>query len=1355
MHIKRLLVNVVVTGLLLSNVFGTQVNKPDKVTLWLDNFDKLELNQDRYNGWGIPGDPHAVSVTGKDGVMSLTETGKRNYSNIQRYVSYDLRKSAFPFLQIKFNAGPGKINISNASTGGQNFIQGLRGQALFSVDLRKTSGLPLKKTGKFCISMTLFGPNGRKPGQKVNIDWMRMVSGSDDTIDVTLDDRQKKGEPGYGYISVGDRIRFNLNTSEACNAVKFSIIDSRNGKPLTLDGRTEFIAETDADNNGRGWSVDVQVTEKSQKNFKTWYERKGKINTGATRTFIEAKLKGGKFARLAGVMSYGFDLSKTAITPAGTQKLLAGKVLLETNFDTSKKDGWKPITGENWVRKDGLFGDLSDSPGPDGLGVWAVNGAAWWNDYKFSADMAQELDGVGSVFLGIRFQDPSNYYALEWLALGKTDDIRLIRCKDGNRYVIATSEGHKLDKFPFNLAIAVSGDYLTGFVNNKPVVTGFAGDFAKGGIAFGEMGRKVLIDNAKVERIVSKSKESSFLRNCKFKYGLKPRYFLRNTGKMSIPFVIKNSSDKAFKKLAVSIALVEYSDDHKPSLSSEQTFFQTINHKIASLEPGKSETINFDIDTRLLKPGEYQFKTQVSLPREGLARDEVLNIGIARNWNPERFNYFTWNIPRTEEDLKDYTSHGFTMGIGGGRATPLDWKYNGKPIPPEAIVKRQGGKDKGGSFHKLDLCLKYGFIGGTNLLSSFGKAFPDDVYGLNRRGKKEFKTKLPLPYNKKFHDFSVNLAETYALNYKDYQAYQLININTETENHNHPDFSEQGMKFTKKDFGESTPEKAQNSYAAPYTEFKGMAKNGIIDDNNLFLRFYRWFWLRGEGFNTMAIDMKKAVKKVAPNMLVFHEPAARMPFIRDRHDGMNPWEWTYTAPNSLTLTYKIEVLRAMAEPGNDKIINYVQILWKKWVAGDRDLCPSTAIIRLGLLNSASRPVYGVGHWNTNWMRKKQHSDRWEGIKELNDNFLKPLGPVLNNLKKDTPRKVAMLVSSTDQLFAAKFRGTWKMDTAFSAWYEAFSRAGLPMDIIFEETVAEGGLKKYGALFIPFGEVISRSAYDKINAFAKSGGKVVADCNLAYKIPGAAILKTNLDHMAWPKWGWYQVRHGSGVKAPERIKLMGKTVDEIKHVFAAFRAQLPQADSNWLLINQREWQGIRYIYAINDHRSAGNVGKKWGIMLENGEPLTASITLPKSAGQVNVYDLAAHKKIATKLKNGSISWTSDYAPASAKLFALLPQAIANTELKVTKQVKRGKAFTVDVKITDTAGKLIKALIPIQITIKDGQGAVSSYSDSFAVKDGSFKLSGIIALNDTGGTWSVNVKNLADGTSTTRYFKVPLR
>ena len=1348
---KKLFITAMAMVLMFGSLFGDEISKPDKKTLWIDNFDKLQLNKDRYNGWGRPRGLESVSVTGKDGAMVFKETGKGTYAHLQRYLPYDLRKDGYPFLQIKMLKSPGWTSLSNASTGGQMFINKLRGPCLLSIDLRRTSGLSRKKTGKFCLSMVVTGPRGHKPGKEVKIDWMRMISDSNDTIDVSLDDKQKKGEAGQGFVSIGDRLRLNLNTSEICNSVKFRIVVGRTGKPLKIDGRTEFIATSDADKNGRVWSVDIPVSNKSEKKFKTWYERKGKINNGSSKVYVEALIDGGDYPRIVGMVPYGFDLTSNAITPAAIKKMMAGQVLLETKFDGKPNDGWKPVAGDQWVRKNGSFGDLSDNEGPDGYGVWASNGKSWWDDYKFSADMTHEFDGVGSVFLVVRFQDPKNYYALEWLAKGKTDDLKLIRCKDGKRYIIATSEGHKLDKFPFKLAIAISGDYLIGSVNGKPVVTGFAGDFAKGRIALGEMGRKVLIDNAKVERIVSKRKESRFLRNCKLEYGLKPKYFLRNTGKMSIPFKLSNKSDKPFEHVNLSIDMVEENDDPK-SEAPEKSLFKPINKQIAKLEAGKTITVNFDIDTKLLKPAEYQLRTQVGIPREGLVRDEIFPVGIARNWNPERFNYFTWNLPHNDQLIKDYVDHGFTMGIGGGRATPLDWKYKGNPVPPEMIPKRRGGKGPS-KYHILDLCLKHGFIGGTNLQASFGKIFPDDVYGLNTNGKKTFKTKLPVPNNKKFRDFNIKMAETYARQNKDYQAYRLMNMNTETEYHNHPDFSEEGKKFTKNSFGAPAPKGAISSYSMPQEIIKKAVKNGIIEDDNEYMRFYRWFWLKGEGYNTMAIDMKKAINKVAPEILVFHDPSERMPFIRDRNDGINPWDWTYTVPNSLTLTYKIETIRAMAEPGNDKIVNYVQILWKQWTANDKNLCPSATIIRLGLLNSASRPVYAVGHWHSSWMRKKAHLDRWEAVKDLNDNFFKPMGPVLNNLKKDTPRKIAMMVSSTNQMFATKFTGYWRVATAMSAWYEAFSRAGLPLDIIFEESVVEGGLKKYKALFIPFGEVISRSAYNKINEFAKGGGQVVTDHNLTYKIPGATKFKGNFDHMVWPKWGWYQVRHGSGVKAAERIKIMWKNVAEVENVFAAFRKEVPTANSKWLLINQREWQGIRYIYAINDHRSAGAIGKKWGIILENGEPLTASIKLPKGSDKVHIYDLAAHTKVKTTIKNGTVSWSSDYAPASAKLFALLPQEIASTRVAVPKQTERGKSFAIDVMVIDAAGKPIKGLIPIQVTIKDGQGSVSDYSDYYAVKDGKFTMNGIIAINDTGGTWCVKVKNLANGTVTTKYFKVP--
>ena len=1329
------------------------VRSPRSGVLWEESFDQLELHENRHDGWGNLKEPPGASLTVKNGILTLRETSDRSYWSIQRYVPYDLRENGAPYLHLCLAEGAGKAAIGNASTGGMGFVDGMFGPGLFSVDLRCCKGLSRTKPGAYALSFMVFGPRDRTPGPEVRIDWIRTDSSPSDLVEVTLEDEQKEGEAGFGYVSIGDRLRFDLNTSEQVDAVSFRILVGRTGKPLNIDRRIEFPGVTDPDAKGRVWSASVPVTRASDTTFKTWYEKKGKIVSGCGRTHVVARVKGGAHARLLGRMPYGFDLTAKAVSPQTVAELLAGKELLNTNFDTPAPDGWRPVAGENWVRLRGRFGDLSDSPGPENLGVWATNGEAWWDDYRFTAEMAEELDGAGSVFLAVRFQDPANYYALEWQASRK-DTLRLVRCKDGNRYTIGESEGHTLNTFPFTLAVAVSGDFLAGYLNGQQVVTGFAGDFEKGGIALGEMGRKVLVDNVHVERLVTRTKRSRFFRDFHFDYALKPRYFLRDTGPLEFPFSVRNTGDAPFERAHVRIEFGDVFDNPVHEGADAAPYFPLVAREIDTLAPGQEMTVHFSIDTRLLKAGEYLLKTQASVPREGLVRDEVVRIGIARNWNPERFNYFTWGLPRTEEALEDYAEHGHTMGIAGGRATPLDWEHGGNPVPESARPERSGPKTEKSSFHQFDLCLKYGILGGTNLQSNHGNFFPPEVYGVNRIGKDEKPTRLPLPYAPAFHDFSVNFARTHAKQYGAYPAYRLMNINTETENHNQPDFSPLGLKRVREEFGADIPEGCENMYAFPHTKMPGLADNGVIDDDHPVLRFYRWFWLKGEGFNALAIDMCKAVNEENPDILVFHDPAERMPFVRDRHDGIDPWDWTYTTPNPLTLPFKIEAIRGFAEPGNDHIVNYVQVLWKRWTAGAVDLCPSAAVIRLGLLHSSSRPVYAVGHWNTGWMTRTQNRDRWEAVENLYQTFWKPLGPVLTNLKEDAPREVAFLVSHTNQLFAETFRGTWRVESALSAWHEAFLRAGLPVDVMYEETVAEGGLKRYKALFIPFGEVISRSAHEQIVAFAEAGGRVVADHNLGYTVPNVVSVRNDMDHMVWPQWGWYRLRHGDGVTAAQRVEHMWAAVEEISTLFSEECSRIPTADDPWLVVNERRWRGTRYIYAVNDKRSAGWVGKRWQAILEQGEPLHAGIKAP--AGQVAaVYDLTAQREVNTASIGGNLVWEDDFAPASAKLYALLPQRVERLELVVPETAERGKPFTIVARVLDKSGACVQGLVPIRLTLRDGQGARSEYSDTFAAKDGVVTVNGWIALNDTGGTWSVKVRELATGGVARAHFRVPPR
>jgi hypothetical protein len=103
-----------------AHVYGDEKLNPEPGVLWSDDFEALELHTNRHDGWGL-GNPPQTSMTVKDGIVSVKEIGDRTYSHAQRYIPFDLvtNGQGFPFLKMKLAKGPGRMGVSNASTGGQ------------------------------------------------------------------------------------------------------------------------------------------------------------------------------------------------------------------------------------------------------------------------------------------------------------------------------------------------------------------------------------------------------------------------------------------------------------------------------------------------------------------------------------------------------------------------------------------------------------------------------------------------------------------------------------------------------------------------------------------------------------------------------------------------------------------------------------------------------------------------------------------------------------------------------------------------------------------------------------------------------------------------------------------------------------------------------------------------------------------------------------------------------------------------------------------------------------------------------------------------------------------------------------
>ncbi|MBR4219760.1 MAG: hypothetical protein IKR81_01315, partial [Victivallales bacterium] len=88
----------------------------------------------------------------------------------------------------------------------------------------------------------------------------------------------------------------------------------------------------------------------------------------------------------------------------------------------------------------------------------------------------------------------------------------------------------------------------------------------------------------------------------------------------------------------------------------------------------------------------------------------------------------------------------------------------------------------------------------------------------------------------------------------------------------------------------------------------------------------------------------------------------------------------------------------------------------------------------------------------------------------------------------------------------------------------------------------------------------------------------------------------------------------------------------------------------------------------------------------------------------------------------------------------------------KEVAKGAAFTVDVKVLDNAGAPVKAILPLEITLTDAKGTTLPGSGFVVAPDGAFTLNQTAATNMAAGTVALTVKDLASGLTSATTFNV---
>lgn len=548
-----------------------------------------------------------------------------------------------------------------------------------------------------------------------------------------------------------------------------------------------------------------------------------------------------------------------------------------------------------------------------------------------------------------------------------------------------------------------------------------------------------------------------------------------------------------------------------------------------------------------------------------------------------------------------------------------------------------------------------------------------------------------------------------------------------------------------------------------YREIPDFPGDRIVPDDYPLLVFYRWFWHHGDAWNVLHTKVHDGLRSAGrTDLRTYYDPAVRVPSLWGSGGNVDDiGQWTYTYPDPIKIGQATDELMAMADgrPGQ-QAIKGTQIIWyRKWTTGspedetklapwERDHQADASYItiapdhlREAFWCKIARPIKGISYHGWSSLvevgdNKKAyrftHPESQHVLAQLVRDVVRPLGPALRQIP-DRPADVALLESFTSQMFA--HRGCWGWSNGWEAQMDMILQyAQLQPRIVYEQTIERDGLDQYKVLVMPHCDVLPWGVYEKIAAWQRRGGIIVADEELAPALAPDIVVRS-FERSAKADQGKAQL-----LDAAKRLR---QELDESYRRYA-------ESDTPDVVVRFRRWGSTDYLFAINDRREFGDYVGHHGIVMEKGLPQSATITIRRPRG--HVYDLVAHEPVKTDTSSDGLRINASFGPGGGRLFMITERPIDAMWIEAPAHVERGKRLTVNVTVADDAGKPIDAVVPVRIELLDPQGRAAERSGPYATVGGKVSARFDLAPNDLAGEWNARASELASGNTSHREIAV---
>ncbi|MFZ2277663.1 MAG: LamG domain-containing protein [Prosthecobacter sp.] len=765
---------------------------------------------------------------------------------------------------------------------------------------------------------------------------------------------------------------------------------------------------------------------------------------------------------------------------------------------------------------------------------------------------------------------------------------------------------------------------------------------------------------------------------------------------------------------------------------------------VSDLAMGKSFTARYLFNTAL-KADDYELRARFETGDYATEQSTALKI-VARV--PERMPVIMWGASGEEmERVKDL---GFTHFIGLGADYSEMWhqKKIVPPAKPEVIVKNRA---------MLDQALANGLEVIASLSPAAALEKEDKNLRVGRDGKAYARQDIcaSLP---DFASFFQVVGMSVAKAYGDHPAFTTALIDTEVRDNTQVSFNAVDVEAYQKFAKAEIPAEVSAKWGVDWTKMKDFPVDRVIADDHPVLKYLRWFWTVGDGWNGLHTALHKGVK--SSKVWTFFDPAVRQPSISGAGGGVDVIShWTYTYPDPLKIGMCADQLFAMsaATGRNQRVMKMTQLIWYRSqtapigskapgeVVAWQDHDPDAAYITIApmhlkeaLWTKIARPIQGIMYhgWQSLVSTDSPGGYRFTNsntapvLKQLMHDVIEPLGPSLMAIP-DERSEVAFLESFTSQMFA--HRGSYGNNTDWAAdvWL-ALQHAHVQTDIVYEETLLKNGLSGRKVLIMPYCDVLTKSLVTRIQDWQKKGGKIVADEFLCPALKADFLLPS-----------FKRVKKADEDKA--KVLEMAKTVGG----FAL--PQKAMCDNPEIIVRTRKFGDATYVFVVNDQREFGNYVGQHGLVMENGVPSSGVVSLKVESA--NVYELTGTQFIVPKRgADGLMSWPVDLGPCDGRIFMVLPKPLLGLKLEVPENAVVGNSAKIAVSITTTQEAPTKAVIPVRVDVRDASGKAAEGSGFYAAENGIVEIKLDLAPNEDPGTWEVRVKELASGMEARKWMRV---